>query len=473
MTRLLQIEKKNYNKKTPDISVSRIRYLLEFFRTAKMAHKVSTLILCSIALFLPTLVGTVSWLAKETVDGGTCACSICSCNGNIDGTQIWFSANSPHERKCQLYYRKDQCTFHDQQSSHLDSLHIATDAIGDLPRDVENDLLFGVCVSLVPTYRDGNITVPEQYKADCQFPNQKRHPSTYFSTQKLTIDLCPTEHTIDNSTLSSFQNLQQLTINGNHASVTINETGFLSRMHNLKHLHINHAKLETVAVGEFCQLRSLDDVVVTFSHPSVIDGFNCVDLCEQECLSEDRLTMDLTGNQIPHIHFSFNFVAPRLDELNLSQNALLRVESQTFSGLASLTMLDLSENKIVFIHPRAFDKMGYLQKLYLGHNRLAFLHQQWFKGHAFLWVISLAHNCLQTVGGNCFPDSIQEIHLEHNEISGFTGDAFQDNDRRNLNLLNLTHNRLRSFTNSSITACLSSYCHKETATMQLLLQGNR
>lgn len=64
-----------------------------------------------------------------------------------------------------------------------------------------------------------------------------------------------------------------------------------------------------------------------------------------------------------------------LVRINLSHNAIERIESGAFENCANITLLDLSHNKIESIPRTAFDSSTYATELDLSYNLLTDLSQ--------------------------------------------------------------------------------------------------
>lgn len=68
-----------------------------------------------------------------------------------------------------------------------------------------------------------------------------------------------------------------------------------------------------------------------------------------------------------------------LTNINLSRNAISKVENGAFENCANITVLDLSFNKISSIPKKAFDETTYATELNLAYNNLTEMTQVCFK----------------------------------------------------------------------------------------------
>ena len=423
-----------------------------------------------VAMTMPSQVAAKSWLVEGPKEGGkqTCRNDVCTCNGKIEGISISRSSSVTNtSEECQTYYL-EPCSL-DRDGRTIARIKLATSFIGNLSQDLKNGFEYALRVTdkqYLPNGEEYYGIVP----MDLQ--NKKLHKVNLMNVKDLSIDLCPTQHVIYNDTLADFHRIQKLKLAGTNATMSINSSGFLTHMETLTSLRIISVKLETVPVGEFCHLQSLDEAVLTFSHPSVINGFNCQNIsCEEPCL-ESLVTANLTGNDISKIDFSLKLSFPMIEELLLSRNLLTAVNEGVFRDLTRLKTLDLSLNNITSVHHLAFSNMPNLKSLNLAHNGIIMLDFSFFKKLPELANLSLAYNKLQRVNGTYFPNSIEEIQLQGNNISMFSGKAFLSRPRRYFRLLNLRHNNLRTFSKESITSCDETSCRAETK-LDLMIDGNR
>ena len=423
------------------------------------------------AMTMPSQVAAKSWLVEGPKEGGkqTCRNDVCTCNGKIEGISISSSSSATNtSEECQTYYL-EPCSL-DLDGINIAKVKLATSSIGDLSQDLESGFGYALRVTdkqYLPNGEEYYGIIP----MDLQNEN-KLQKINLINVKDLSIDLCPTQHIIYNDTLANFHRIQKLKLAGKNTTMNIHSPGFLAQMETLTSLRIINVKLETVSIGEFCHLQSLDEAVLTFTHPSVINGFNCRNVsCEEPCL-ESLITANLTGNDISKIDFSLKLSFPMIEELLLARNLLTAVDEGVFRDLTRLKTLDLSLNKITLVHHLAFSNMPNLKSLNLAYNGIIMLEFSLFKKLPELANLSLAYNKLRHVDGTYFPNSIEEIQLQGNNISTFSGKAFLSRPRRYFRLLNLKHNNLRTFSKESITSCDETSCRAETK-LDLMVDGNR
>ena len=423
-----------------------------------------------VAMTMPSQVAAKSWLVEGPKEGGkqTCRNDVCTCNGKIEGISISSSSSAQNtSEECQTYYL-EPCSL-DRDGRTIAKIKLSTSFIGNLSQDLESGFGYALRVTDKQYLPNG-----EEYYGiiPMDLQNKKLQKINLINVKDLSIDLCPTQHIIYNDTLADFHRIQKLKLAGKDATMNIYSPGFLAHMETLTSLRIINVKLETVSIGEFCHLQSLDEAVLTFTHPSVINGFNCGNVSCKEPYLESLITANLTGNDISKIDFSLKLSFPMIEELLLSRNLLTAVDEGVFKDLTRLKTLDLSLNKITSVHPLAFSNMPNLKSLNLAHNGITMLEFSLFEKLPELANLSLAYNKLRLVDGTYIPNSIEEIQLQGNNISTFSGKAFLSRPRRYFRLLNLKHNNLRTFSKESITSCDETSCRTETK-LDLMIDGNR
>lgn len=114
---------------------------------------------------------------------------------------------------------------------------------------------------------------------------------------------------------------------------------------------------------------------------------------------------------------------PKLESLSLHYNNLKAVPDYAFRYNPGLKKVDLSFNKIAYVGNYAFYYVPFLEELDLRNNRLKVLNN-----HAFAVHVK--------------PNNDMVLDLSHNQIVIIADDAFHN---ENFKVLNMSHNRLRFF----------------------------
>lgn len=160
-------------------------------------------------------------------------------------------------------------------------------------------------------------------------------------------------------------------------------------------------------------LRNLTDVLsIDFRNNHIEDienesFFECRNL-EKIDLMENRLV------KITKHIFNGNF--EELQEINLSFNAIIAIESGSFDKLSSLKSIDLSSNCIRHLHSDLFKKCEDLKSVRLHHNEIIKIEFNLFNSKAHLKLLDLSHNQLDFI-----PEfemkSIRRYVMSHNNIT--------------------------------------------------------
>lgn len=153
--------------------------------------------------------------------------------------------------------------------------------------------------------------------------------------------------------------------------------------------------------------------------------------------------------------------------INISHNALEKIESLAFENCVNITILDLSFNRLTNFSRNAFDLTTFATEFQVSFNFLTnlaqvsglihfiraklkhlFLIQVPFQNMTGIKVINASHNYIAEVPKNCFP-KLYELHtidISHNNISLIANGVFQT--LFSLRLLNLSHNSLTEIKSS-------------------------
>ncbi|KAH7974699.1 hypothetical protein HPB49_018286 [Dermacentor silvarum] len=114
---------------------------------------------------------------------------------------------------------------------------------------------------------------------------------------------------------------------------------------------------------------------------------------------------------------------PKLESLSLQYNNLKAVPDYAFRYNPGLKKVDLSFNKIAYVGNYAFYYVPFLEELNLRNNKLKVLNNNAFAVHVK-------------------PNNDMVLDLSHNQIVLIAENAFHN---ENFRVLNMSHNRLRSF----------------------------
>ncbi|XP_065156956.1 toll-like receptor 6 [Atheta coriaria] len=178
--------------------------------------------------------------------------------------------------------------------------------------------------------------------------------------------------------------------------------------------------------------------------------------------------LDLSDNDIITLPDNGFSGLRALKQLHLQENAISTLGDRAFVGLNAMQYLNMSSNCLVALPPELFQSSRELRYLYLHNNTLTVLapgllegldklqvldlsrnelSSQWvnrdtFSGLIRLVSLHLAHNQLTRIDASLFHDlyTLQYLNLEHNTINFIAEGAFAE--LKNLHTLTLSHNRI-------------------------------
>ena len=156
-------------------------------------------------------------------------------------------------------------------------------------------------------------------------------------------------------------------------------------------------------------------------------------------LSTNTYVLDLHQNKITSIKSdTFNNLA-KLKVLYLHQNKIASIKSDTFNNLTNLYRLDLDNNDISVIEDNNFNNLPNLEHLYLHENRITSIKSNTFNNLSNLNRLDLDHNYISVIEDNNFNHlpKLEILYLHNNTITSIKSDTFS-------NLTNLKKLWLRS-----------------------------
>ena len=236
----------------------------------------------------------------------------------------------------------------------------------------------------------------------------------------------------------------------------------LRGLNSLVELRLRHNNIRVLRRG------ALDDVATSLE---VLDlSNNNLTQLEPGALNvaTHLLHIDLSGNQLSDVDGAFDGLR-QLSRLDLRQNRLTALTSNTFSGLSSLRYLRLDDNHISSIDARAFVELDRLMYLVLRGNPLGAVSRFHFSSGLLSYVdlsdcglerfpvglpgsvryLQLRRNRLQTLSRRDLVDVAVELNilvLDENQLERIDDDAFQTT--ANLQQMWLNGNQLRAIPRS-------------------------
>ncbi|XP_060524278.1 toll-like receptor 7 [Cylas formicarius] len=245
----------------------------------------------------------------------------------------------------------------------------------------------------------------------------------------------------EDSGFSRLRRLQTLDLQYNNISDVSGEA--LVGLVSLKILNLSNNKIESLPQGLFAGSPELKEIhLQNNSLYSLAKGlFHRL---------EQLLVLDLSGNQLTSNHVDNGTFSGliRLIVLNLSHNALTRIDGRSFKDLFFLQILDLRNNSIGFIEDNAFLPLYNLHTLNLAENRLNTIGPQLFNGLYVLSKLTLNNNLIVNIDARAFQNcsDLKELDLSSNALSQVP-DAIHE--LAFLKTLDLGENQISEFRNGS------------------------
>ncbi|KAG8035697.1 hypothetical protein G9C98_001125 [Cotesia typhae] len=202
----------------------------------------------------------------------------------------------------------------------------------------------------------------------------------------------------------------------------------------LRRLYLSDNQINDVGRGTFGSITRIGTIDLARNQIKKIDYqmFNQLQFSDLIDVSENQVTV------IEKLAFKDLF----LTQINLSQNAIDKIEAGAFENCANITMLDLSYNKLENIAKTAFDSATYATELQLSYNLLTKLNQVPLQNMTGLKVLNVSHNSIHSIPRQTFP-KLYELHtidISHNNLSEIHSAIFQT--LFSLRFLNMSHNSL-------------------------------
>ncbi|XP_028981781.1 chaoptin-like [Diachasma alloeum] len=238
-------------------------------------------------------------------------------------------------------------------------------------------------------------------------------------------------------------NLHELSLSS--ANLSILEKDAMENLTSLKYLDISNNKLSKLPKGVFKNLTSL-------------------------------VILKLDGNALTDIPDLCN--SAKLEEFNLSRNAINKIISETFFNMTNLKHIDLSHNQIAAVASRAFDLLPSLTTLNMSWNQLKKLPEYWFAPKVYgvssehptnfeylnmsktavmynsrvpdvLEVLKLENNALVQIPDLCNFEKLGELDLSYNAVKNMKQQSFCN--LTYLKHINLSHNEMVEMNHAAFT----------------------
>lgn len=227
------------------------------------------------------------------------------------------------------------------------------------------------------------------------------------------LDLSQNELTTlpENWSVAKLRRLQQLNLELNNISEISSEA--LAGLPSLRIFNISHNQLEALPSGFFSHSRDFQEIHLQHNRLFEIPRGLFHKL-------EQLLILDLSSNQLSSHHIDNGTFSGliRLIVLNLSHNALTRIDAKTFRDLYFLQILDLRNNSIGYIDDNTFLPLYNLHTLNLAENRLHTINDELFNGLFVLSKLTLNNNLISIIEPRAFKNcsDLKELDLSTNQL---------------------------------------------------------
>ncbi|XP_057320935.1 protein artichoke [Microplitis mediator] len=238
-------------------------------------------------------------------------------------------------------------------------------------------------------------------------------------------------------------------LNLSHNKIRKLDSNTFRGMRFLRRLFLSDNQINDVGRGTFGSITRIGTIDLARNQIKRIDYqmFNQLQFSDLVDVSENQVTV------IEKLAFKDLF----LTKINLSHNAIDKIEAGAFENCANITLLDLSYNKLENIARNAFDSATYAMELQLSYNLLTALNQVPLHNMTGLKVLNVSHNNIASIPRQTFP-KLYELHtidISYNNLSEIHSAIFQT--LFSLRLLNMSHNsleKIRSGTFGSLPTVL-------------------
>lgn len=181
-------------------------------------------------------------------------------------------------------------------------------------------------------------------------------------------------------------------------------------------------------------MRTVLPIILLVIFPLMTNGQSC----PAECTSCDNGLANCLGVGIRDIPKNFPTTITILD---VSNNQLTELSSNSFQELPSLQTLRMSGNGISEVMERSFTNLPSLMSIDLSNNPVRWIHDDALMGMAYLRMLSIQTTKLRKLG-KMMSDapSLHTVNLASNQIEAIEDENFESN--RQLQILDLSQNRI-------------------------------
>lgn len=150
---------------------------------------------------------------------------------------------------------------------------------------------------------------------------------------------------------------------------------------------------------------------------------------------------------------TINFITSRLEEFNVSNSHVHKIEANAFSRFEKNMHVFVFENsEINYIAPKVFSEFAYLDSIDLTKNNLSKFDDGTFE-NTNVTVLNLAYNHISNINSTFNGLRVNKLNLSHNEITDIYENTFENvifwegrQWKRSMQYLDLSYNSIRAIT---------------------------
>uniref|UniRef100_A0AAF5RXT8 Ig-like domain-containing protein n=1 Tax=Wuchereria bancrofti TaxID=6293 RepID=A0AAF5RXT8_WUCBA len=164
--------------------------------------------------------------------------------------------------------------------------------------------------------------------------------------------------------------------------------------YHLKRLNLGYNKIRSISDEALASLRYLEELNLSHNQISYISGIAFKNILPELPLNFSSLkTLSLANNTISHLQSKSLMKCYKLENLNLAQNPLLKVPAQALRHVAStLVKLNLSSTHITTIRSDDFANLLVIQEIDLSNTKMAKIEEKSFRNLPKLLQLHLNDN---------------------------------------------------------------------------------
>ncbi|VVC38524.1 Hypothetical protein CINCED_3A023463 [Cinara cedri] len=246
---------------------------------------------------------------------------------------------------------------------------------------------------------------------------------------------------LDPTTFADTPNLEHVNISYNYIS-TINSMT-LSHLYHLYEFDASHNKINQFISG---MPRAIEYLYLADNKIMSLPSDSSTDLH----LPALKL-LDVSDNGIHRVPSNSLTALTLLRWLYLGGNSMQQLDNGAFSGLNQLQILTLNDNKLLSIHPNTFKELPLLTELNLKGNRLEILEPSLLSNNGKLKKLDVSHNRLTEIHESYFSinKELEELSLSHNSLSEFPS-SLSSNPK--IKILDLKNNEIKQMKSGMVSS---------------------